>query len=146
MKGTLTRVFVIPSVIGTTVFKRILQEIFIFANRPDGFWNSSTLQLNGYWVYFLEISRPGREVDRSPPCSAEVKNERSYTSTFPMCLHGVYMDNLNFTFTPSNNIFTERRGGGKLLLSWFVHHVQWTPQIMQHGRKWTRVPCYKHYY
>jgi len=31
---------------------------------------------------------PGREADHSPPSSAEVKNERSYTSTVPIRLHG----------------------------------------------------------
>jgi len=29
----------------------------------------------------LGVKRPGREVDHSPPSSAEVKNEWSYTST-----------------------------------------------------------------
>lgn len=37
-----------------------------------------------------------REVDRSPPSSAEVRNEWSYAST-PVCLHGV--DGDKFTFT-----------------------------------------------
>ena len=31
---------------------------------------------------------PGREAHHSPPSSAEVKNERSYTSTVPLRLHG----------------------------------------------------------
>jgi hypothetical protein len=30
---------------------------------------------------FLGVKRPGREVDHSPPCSAEVKNAWSYTFT-----------------------------------------------------------------
>jgi len=36
------------------------------------------------WVpaaLYLGVSRPGREADHSPPCSAEVKNEWSYNST-----------------------------------------------------------------
>ena len=32
---------------------------------------------------------PGREVDESPPCSAEVEYERRYASTPPVCLHGL---------------------------------------------------------
>jgi hypothetical protein len=34
-------------------------------------------------------ARPGRDADHLPPSSAEVKNERSYTSSPPMCLHGM---------------------------------------------------------
>jgi hypothetical protein len=36
------------------------------------------------------------EVDRSPPSSAEVMSEWSYTSAPPLCLHGVDRDNLTF--------------------------------------------------
>jgi hypothetical protein len=36
---------------------------------------------------------PVREVKHSPPSSAEVKNEKSYTSTFPIRLHGVDREN-----------------------------------------------------
>jgi hypothetical protein len=36
---------------------------------------------------------PGREVDRPPQSSAEVKNEWSYSSTPPICFHGVDRDN-----------------------------------------------------
>jgi hypothetical protein len=39
----------------------------------------------------LEVKRPGREADYSPPSSAEVKSAWSYTSTLPMCLHGVVL-------------------------------------------------------
>jgi hypothetical protein len=34
-------------------------------------------------VLSLEVKRPGSEADHSPPSSAEAKNERSNTSTFP---------------------------------------------------------------
>jgi hypothetical protein len=34
-------------------------------------------------------ARPGRDADHSPPSNAEVKMSRSYTSSPPMCLHGV---------------------------------------------------------
>jgi len=36
------------------------------------------------------VQRSGREASHSPPSSAEVKNEWSYTSAPPVCLHGVY--------------------------------------------------------
>jgi len=35
--------------------------------------------------------RQGREAEHSPPSYAEVKNARSCTSTFPICLHGVML-------------------------------------------------------
>jgi hypothetical protein len=37
----------------------------------------------------LGIMWPAREVDHSPPSSAEVKNVWTYTSTPPIRLHGV---------------------------------------------------------
>jgi hypothetical protein len=37
------------------------------------------------------VKRPGREADHSPPSSVEVKNEWSYTSTPPVCLHGMVL-------------------------------------------------------
>ena len=36
------------------------------------------------------------QVDHSPPSNAEVKNEQSYISPHPICLHGV--DREDFTF------------------------------------------------
>jgi hypothetical protein len=40
---------------------------------------------------FLGVKRPRREADHSPPSSAEVKNELSYTFTPPIRLHGVVL-------------------------------------------------------
>jgi len=37
------------------------------------------------------VERPGREADNSPPCSAEVTNAWSYTSTPPTRLHGAVL-------------------------------------------------------
>jgi len=42
--------------------------------------------------------RPGKNADNSPSPTAEVKNDRSYTSTPPLSLHGVDTDNSNFNF------------------------------------------------
>jgi hypothetical protein len=52
----------------------------------------------------LEIKRPERETDHSPPPSAEVKNARSYTSTLPVrlkawCSVTKHRENSTFTFT-----------------------------------------------
>ena len=38
---------------------------------------------------FLEEKRSGRDVNHWPLSSTEVKNDRSYTSTQPVCLHGM---------------------------------------------------------
>jgi hypothetical protein len=39
----------------------------------------------------LGVKLPGHEADHSPSSSAEVKNAWSYTSTPPICLHGVVL-------------------------------------------------------
>jgi hypothetical protein len=55
------------------------------------------------WVpgaFSLDIKRPGREADHSPPSSAKVKKVWSYTSTLPISLHdvGLVKHRDNFTF------------------------------------------------
>jgi len=49
-------------------------------------------------VNFPEIKQPGRDVDNTPPSSAEIKNEWSYTSTPLICHHGADGDNFAFTY------------------------------------------------
>jgi hypothetical protein len=44
----------------------------------------------------LEVKRPGREADLSPPSNAEVKNAWSYTFTPPILLHVVMLFTLTF--------------------------------------------------
>jgi hypothetical protein len=41
---------------------------------------------------FPGVKRPAREADRSPQSSAMVKNVWSYTSTLPICFHGVVLN------------------------------------------------------
>jgi hypothetical protein len=53
---------------------------------------------SGHQCYLPEIKRPGREVDHSHLSSAEVKNERNYTSASPIYLHCIDRDNFTFTF------------------------------------------------
>jgi hypothetical protein len=48
--------------------------------------------------------QPGREVNHSPPSSAEVKNEWSHTST-PIRLHGVDKEYFTLFFTCLQNLF-----------------------------------------
>jgi hypothetical protein len=44
--------------------------------------------------------RPRRQSDHSTLSSAVIKNEWSYTSIPPICLHCVHWDNFTFTFYP----------------------------------------------
>jgi hypothetical protein len=46
----------------------------------------------GYQGAFPRANKPRHVVDDSPPSSAKVKNDRSYTSTPPVCLNGVDKD------------------------------------------------------
>ena len=49
--------------------------------RPDRPWGPPNLLYNGYWVFPGVKVRPGRAADHSPPSSASVMEEYSYTST-----------------------------------------------------------------
>jgi hypothetical protein len=73
------------------------KEDFLFSktSRPA----LGPIQLLIQWApaFLPEGEQPGREVNPSPPASAEVKNEWSYTSTPATCFHG--LERLNFTFT-----------------------------------------------
>jgi hypothetical protein len=55
-----------------------------FPKRPDHLWGSPNLLFSGYWCYFLELKRTGRDIDHSTPSSAGVRNDWIYTST-PLC-------------------------------------------------------------
>jgi hypothetical protein len=48
---------------------------------------------------FPRVKQSGHEVDRSLPPGAEVKNAWHYTSTSPIHLHGVDVDNVTYTIT-----------------------------------------------
>jgi hypothetical protein len=45
---------------------------------------------------------PSREVDRPPQTNAEVKNEWSYSSTPPICFHGMDTDKFTVRTSPRN--------------------------------------------
>ena len=55
-----------------------------FSARPDRSWGPPSLLYNGYRVFPGGKERPRRDADPSPPSSAVVKKEQSYTSTPPM--------------------------------------------------------------
>ena len=47
-------------------------------------------------IFFSGLRRPGRDIDYSPPSSAEVKSSWSYTSTSPVYFHGVDRQTIPF--------------------------------------------------
>jgi hypothetical protein len=59
--------------------------------------------------HFPGIKQPGREADHSPPSSAEVKKEWSYTSTAPFVFMAYCListsDNLTFYLPAAPKIF-----------------------------------------
>ena len=55
-----------------------------FSPRPDRPWGPPSLLYNGNWVFAGGKVRPGRAADHSPPSSAAVMEEWSYTSTHPL--------------------------------------------------------------
>jgi hypothetical protein len=72
---------------------------FSSPSRPDRLWGPPMVLM----ALSLGVKRPGREVDHSPPCNAEVKNSWSYTPIPPYvfvawCLIK-HRDNFTFTFT-----------------------------------------------
>jgi hypothetical protein len=48
---------------------------FSSPKRPDGLWGPPSLLFNGYRGFFPGVKRPGRQINHSPPSSAEIKNE-----------------------------------------------------------------------
>jgi hypothetical protein len=71
----------------------------LFSKSPDRLWGPPSLLSDWYRCYFLGIKRPRRDVDHAPPSSTEVKNEWSYTSTPPTCLHDAHRGTFTVTCT-----------------------------------------------
>jgi hypothetical protein len=61
-------------------------RFFLSPRHPDRFWGHPALcpmGIGGGGGLSVRVKRPGREADRSPLASAEVKNTWIYTSTPP---------------------------------------------------------------
>jgi hypothetical protein len=71
-------------------------------NRPPGF---ETHPAFIQWVprFFLGVTRPGRDVDHSPPSSAEFKDRWRCASALLACLYGVDRDNCIRPFSFRSN-------------------------------------------
>jgi hypothetical protein len=77
------------------------KEFFFLPPRTDRLWGLHCLLSNGHHDFFSPVvKRPGREADHTPPSSAEVNDDNnnnnnnawSYTSTHPIRLHGVILN------------------------------------------------------
>jgi len=53
----------------------------------------TTILFNGYQGSLPALKQLGHEINHSPPSSAQVKNDWSYTSTPPVCLCGMDREN-----------------------------------------------------
>ena len=93
------------------------------------------------WAPSQRVKLLGWEFDHSPQFSAEVRNQWSYTSVSPLCLHGLHWDNcvfccLYWTSTElcgrflrhSHNIISTCRG---LLRRIGVRQVGWWVGLLQ---------------
>jgi hypothetical protein len=61
-----------------------------FIKRPDGLKGPPSYQCDDYRDSALGIKLPVHKM------ATEVKNEWSYSSVFPVCLHGLNRDNFTF--------------------------------------------------
>jgi hypothetical protein len=61
----------------------------LLQNWPNRLRASNSPLFNGLRNYLPRVKRQGRETEHWHPSSAEVKNEGSYTSATPICLHDV---------------------------------------------------------
>jgi hypothetical protein len=62
---------------------------FSSPNHPDWLWSLPSI------LFFPGDKALWHDVDHSPLSSDEVKNDWSFTSTPPICLHGMDEDNCN---------------------------------------------------
>jgi hypothetical protein len=70
-----------------------MMGLFLFATAPRTALGPTQLPIQ--WVTGdlpLGVKQPEREADHSPPYSAEVKNEWSYTSSPPIRLNGMMLN------------------------------------------------------
>ena len=59
-------------------------KFYASPKRPYWFWGVTSLRSSEYRVYFLEVKRPGADVEHSALSGVWVKNKWSCTSTSPL--------------------------------------------------------------
>jgi hypothetical protein len=72
--------------------------LFVLQNHPDWLWESPSLLFSGYHGSFPELKWLGYKVDHAFASGAKVKNDWSYTSVPPVCLHGMSRNYFTCTF------------------------------------------------
>ena len=110
---------------------RITKTFCSSTELPDQTWSPPTLLLllGGWRGLFKGLKRPRREVDHSPPSSAETKNQWSWaTHLSVLCLYGVDRD--IFYLLPWNYIWQGCTYPGLL------NFVPWCPILTTYAQKY----------
>ena len=85
-----TKIFSVPQL--TEYIMVMCKWLFSPPKHTNQPWYPPSLLFDGYWNSFLGVLWAGHKVYHSPPSSAQVTNEWSYTSAPPACLQGVDSD------------------------------------------------------
>ena len=85
------------------------RDFSLLQNIQTGSGTHPASYLMGTWYLSQGLKRSGCEVNHSPPCSGEVKNKWSCSSTHSVCLHGVKRENCTF-FLRFSHWFAEDSG------------------------------------
>jgi hypothetical protein len=81
-----------------------------FSPKPPGrLWGAPSLQFNGYQNFFPGVKRPGLDVDHSPTCIVDIKNDLSYTSTPHIRFHGVDRDEFAILLPGCNEAWNSQK-------------------------------------
>jgi len=70
---------------------------FLSSKRPDRLWGPPRFLLSSYQVSSLGLKWRGHEANHSHPSGAKVKNVWLWTSTPPVCFHGVHNDDIAYS-------------------------------------------------
>jgi hypothetical protein len=110
---------------------------FSSMRRSNRFLGSPSLLPNTYVGISLRVKRPGREVDHSPPASAEVQNTWIYTSAPPyiitQCLFSYVQGQLYLFLLPTGVLSYSRNRPCRPIGLW---HVEVPTLSWQSARSW----------